>query len=143
MLLILSGDINLNPGPANRHQIKDHKFEVFTRKGLHFIHLNINSLLPKIDELRYIAKNSNAAVIGISETKLDNTVYDSEVAIDVYNIALSDRNKKGGGNACYIRINICFNLKTCLSNNIENIFIDLLFPKTKPISVGVIYKPPD
>ena len=69
MLLILSGDINLNPGPVNRHQIKDHKFEVFTRKGLHFIHLNINSLLPKIDELRYIAKNSNAAVIGISETK--------------------------------------------------------------------------
>ena len=80
MLLILSSDINLNPGPANRHQIKDHKFEAFTRKGLHFIHLNINSLPPKIDELRYIAKNSNAAVIGISETKLDNTVYDSEVA---------------------------------------------------------------
>ena len=69
MLLILSGDINLNCGPANRHQIKDHKMEVFTRKGLHFIHLNINGLLPKIDELRYIAKNSNAAVIGISETK--------------------------------------------------------------------------
>ena len=58
------------------------KFEVFNWKELHFIHLNINSLLPKIDELRYIAKNSNAAVIGISETKLDNTVYDSEVAID-------------------------------------------------------------
>ena len=37
MLLILSGDINLNPGPANRHKIKDHKFEVFTRKGLYFI----------------------------------------------------------------------------------------------------------
>ena len=26
-------------------------------------------------------------------------------------------------------------------DNIENIFIDLLFPKTKPISVGIIYKP--
>ena len=74
MLLILPGDITLNPEPANRHQIKDHKFEVFTRKGFHFIHLNINSLLPNIDELRYIAKNSNAAVIGISETKLDNIV---------------------------------------------------------------------
>ena len=42
-----------------------------------------------------------------------------------------------------IRSNICFNLKTCRSNNIENIFIDLLFPKTKPITVGVLYKPPD
>ena len=95
------------------------------------------SLLPKIDELQYIAKNTNAAVIAISETKLDNTVYDSEVAIDGYNIAQSVRNKKSGGVACYIRNNICFNLKICLSNNIDNIFIDLLFPKTKPIMIGV------
>ena len=58
-----------------------------------------------------------------------------------YHKARSDRNRKGGGVACYIRSNICFNLKTCLSNNIENIFIDLLFPKTKPIMVSVIYKP--
>ena len=130
MLLILSGDINLNTGPVNRHQIKDHKFEEFTRKWLHFIHLNINSLLPKLDELRYIAKNSNAAVIGISETKLDSTVSDSEVAVDGYNIVRNDRNRKGGGVACYIRSSICFNLKTCLSNNTENIFIDQLFPKT-------------
>ena len=52
------------------------------------------SLLPKIDDLQYIAKNTNAAVIAISETKLDNTVYDSEVAIDGYNIAQSVRNKE-------------------------------------------------
>ena len=28
-----------------------------------------------------------------------------------------------------------------MSDNIENIFIDLLFPKTKPASVYIIYKP--
>ena len=50
MLLILSGDIDLNPGPTNRHQIK-HKFKVFTRKGLHFIHRNINGLLASCDTL--------------------------------------------------------------------------------------------
>ena len=77
--------------------------------------------------------------------KLNNTGYDSEVAIDGCNIARSDRNRKGGGVVCYIRSNICFNIKTCLSNNIENIFIDLLFRKTKPITVlfYVIYKPPN
>ena len=52
--------------------------------------LNINSLLNKIDELRYIARSSNAAVIGITETKLDNTVYDSEVTVDGYNIFGND-----------------------------------------------------
>ena len=37
MALILSGNINLNPGPVNRHQIKDHKFDIFNYKELHFI----------------------------------------------------------------------------------------------------------
>ena len=37
MLLLLSVDINLNPGPVNIHQIKDCKFVLFTKKGLHFI----------------------------------------------------------------------------------------------------------
>ena len=123
------------------NQIKKEDFKVFNNKGLHFMHLNINGLLNKIDELRYIARSSNAAVIGITETKLGNTVYDSEVTVDGYNIVRNDRNRNGGGVACYIRNNICFNRKTCISDNIENIFIDLLFPKTKPISVGIIYKP--
>ena len=111
-------------------------------KGLHLIDLKINSLLPKIDELRNIAKCFNVAVIGIIETKLDNTVYDSEVAIEGYSIVRNDRTRKGGGVASYIRSSICYTRKTCLSNNLENIFIDLLFPKTKPISIDIFYKPP-
>ena len=142
MASLLSGDINLNPGPVTRHQLKDPKFEAFNNKGLQLIHLNINRLVPKIDKLCNIAKFSNAAVIGITETKLDNTVYDSEVAIDGYSIVRNDRTRKGRGVACYIRSNICYTRKTCLSDNLENIFIDLLFPRTKPISVGIFYKPP-
>ena len=82
MILILSGDIELKPGPVDWKKTKKEDFEVFNNKGLHFMHLNTNGLLNKIDELRYIARSSNAAVIGIKETKLDNTVYDSEVTID-------------------------------------------------------------
>ena len=97
------------------------------------MHLNI-----KIDKLRYFPRSSNAAVIRITEMKLDNTVLDSEVAVGGYNIVRNDRNRNGGGVACYIRNKICFNRKTYISENIENIFIDLLFPKTKPVSVGII-----
>ena len=50
------------------------------------MHLNINGLLNKICKLRYIARSSNAAVIGITETKLGNTIHDSEVTVDGYNI---------------------------------------------------------
>ena len=30
-----------------------------------------------------------------------------------------------------------------VSNEIENFFIEIFIPKTKPIRVGIIYKPPD
>ena len=43
--------------------------------------------------------------------------------------------------ACYVSNKICFNAKNCISNEIENIFIELLIPKTKPTTVGIICKP--
>ena len=43
----------------------------------------------------------------------------------------------------YISNKICFNAKNCISNEIENIFVELLIPKTKPITFGIIYKPLD
>ena len=47
-------------------------FQHFSKKGLHFIHLNIRSLLPKLDELILLATKTNAAVIGITESWLDD-----------------------------------------------------------------------
>ena len=75
----------LNPGPHNNMLQPQGEWSVFTSRGLHFIHLNVNSLLPKIDELRNIAKLSNAAVIGISESKLDDSILSSEIHINNYN----------------------------------------------------------
>ena len=102
-ILLLSGDINLKPGPTNpkRNDIlwellsfhncsfstewidyrldplsvfSNDAWSIFQRRGMHFIHLNINSILPKIDEIRHISKLTNATVIELSETKLDNQV---------------------------------------------------------------------
>ena len=73
---------------------------------------------------------------------MDNTAYDPEATIDGYSIVRNDRNRKGEGVACYIRSNICYSRKTRLSDNLENIFIDLLFPKTEAISVSIFYKSP-
>ena len=63
-------------------------------RELLFLHLNVNSLLPKIDELRYIAKLSNTAVIGIAELKLDNCILDSEIQVDNYWVLRCDRKKR-------------------------------------------------
>ena len=44
---------------------------IFNKRDLHFIHLNINSLLSKVDELCYIAKSTNAVIIDICKSKLN------------------------------------------------------------------------
>ena len=49
--------------------------------GMHFLHVNVNSLLPKIEEIRFITKKSTATVIGITETKLDGITFDAEIYI--------------------------------------------------------------
>ena len=144
LLLILSGDISLNPG-LFQHEIID-SIDIwlpFKKRGLHFMHININSLLPKIDEIRNIALKTKAAVIGISESKLDYSVNDSEINISGYNVLRYDRNRSGGGVACYIREDLCFNIQeSSFSREIETVFFDLLLPKLKPISIGVFYRPP-
>ena len=73
--------MSLNPGSIQNNHLKEN-WKKFRNRGLQFIHLNINSLQPKIDELREIIKISSPTVIGITETKLDNSIDDSEIFID-------------------------------------------------------------
>ena len=42
-------------------------WDVFKKRAIHFIHVNINTLLPKIDDLCYITNITNVSIIGISE----------------------------------------------------------------------------
>ena len=118
------------------------EIDMFQQRGLHFIHLNINSILPKIDELRLIAAKTNAAVIGITESKIDESVLDGEIRIDGYIPVRKDRNRQGGGVVCYIRQDIPFNKIEIQCPNIEHIFLDIFLPKTKPILIGILYRPP-
>ena len=54
-LLLLSGDISLNPGPVQIYPaVNVNIWKPLNKKGLHFLHININSLLPKIDELKNV-----------------------------------------------------------------------------------------
>ena len=69
MLLLLSGDISLNPGPTP-NSVSQSFWKPFENKGLHFLHLNINSIMPKLHELKTIAANTKAAIIEITESKL-------------------------------------------------------------------------
>ena len=130
--MVLSGDISLNPesvqiSPAVNVDI----WEPFNKNGLHFIHIDINSLLPKSDESVWIANKIKAAITGITESKLDHTVPDIEVNLPVYDILRCERNRNGGGFACYIRKDLCFNTRAMNCKEIENIIFDILLSKSK------------
>ena len=97
MLLLLSDDISLNSGLFHKDTMEYwNGWNIFKKKDLNFTHLTINTLLPKIEELRFIAKSSNAAVIGICESKLDASVLEQEISIHNYKILCCTRNRHGG-----------------------------------------------
>ena len=144
LILLLSVDIglSLSPGPPHNSQIDRISCNVLDKEGLHFLNINVNSLFPKNEEVRFIAKKSKATVLAITEINLDGTIFDAELYIEAYSIVRCDRDRRGGGVACYIKNDICFSNKNILSKKIEVIFVDLLLPKTKPISVSIVYRPP-
>ena len=97
----------------------------------------------KIEELRTLAFNTNISVLGIIETKLGNTVSSEELRIDGYNLLRSDRNRNDGRVSRYIRNNLGLNRQSSISENIENVVLDILLPKLKPYTVGIICRPPN
>ena len=89
-----------------------------------------------------MAYSSNAANIGVSESKLDESVLQSEIQINNYDLLSRDRNRNDGGFACYIRSDISYIQKQHFPEEIENIFFEILLPKTKLIVVWIIYSLP-
>lgn len=78
LLLMLSGNVQPNPGPVlgllNNLQSVATPSDFKSRHGLGFIHLNVRSLVPKMDMIRIWANTTNADIIVISETWLKKSV---------------------------------------------------------------------
>ena len=65
-----------------------------------------------------------------------------EIQISNYELLRCDRNRSGGSVACYIRSDIGYLQNHFFPREIENIFVEILLPKSKPLIVGIIYRPP-
>ena len=136
-------DFSTVTASGNTEQIDINMLNFSNTKGLHFLHLNIRSLLPKISELRFILQNAKPAVLCITESWLDNSVSDNEIKIDGYSVIRKDRDRSGGGVCMYINNRFAFNPREDLHrDSMESIWIDILLPKTRPITVETCYRPP-
>jgi hypothetical protein len=65
------------------------------------VHLNINSIQNKFEELKTLNEKLKAHVIAISETKIDSSYPSNQFSIEGYNIYRRDRKKGGGGLIVY------------------------------------------
>ncbi|XP_045107676.1 uncharacterized protein LOC123515047 [Portunus trituberculatus] len=118
-------------------------YESFNNKGLHIIHINSRSLMNKLEEVRLLALKTNAAVMCISETWLDDSVTNNEIEISGYQVIRKDRNRNGGGVCMYIKSCLTFNQRNDIdTDGLEVIWCEVLLPKTRPIIVGCCYRPP-
>ena len=87
ILLILAGDIELNPGPQ----------QSTTSHELSIIHTNIGSLRNKIDELSIEASKLNLDVVTVSETWLNETIDNKDIALSGFSPPIRlDRHGHGG-----------------------------------------------
>ena len=145
LLLLMSGNVKSNPGPTppgiiNLSTPSDFK----ERNGLGLLHMNIRSLVPKLDFVKAWVFTSDPDILVVSETWLNKSVLDSTIQINGYNIFRSDRQSKGGGVAIYVKTRFtCRVTKSiALPKLFEFLSIDISLSPTSHISVVGCYKAP-
>jgi len=113
--VLLSNDVELNPGPEN------HELALF--------HLNVRSIRNKRSDVDCLVHEYH--VISISESHLDESIPNSALVIDGFHEPVSrDRNCFGGGVMVYVSNKIHYNRRLDLEfENIEAIWIEIKFPK--------------
>ena len=127
LLLLLSADIESNPGPAS---------------NVSFVHLNVRSLRPKLDLVAAELSNTYDFIL-ITETWLDKNASSDTLSMpDFHSPIRKDRDGRGGGVALYIRNSFFFKRRSDLeTDNTEGIWIETEINKIKFL-IGTFYLPP-
>ena len=114
------------------------------RSSIILCHLNAQSVLNKIDEVRTALLDAKRpAILGISETWLNNTITDGEVSISSFTLYRKDRKgKRGGGIMVYVHNSRRCRCRDDLENDdIEAIWLELHL-RSRTILLCNVYQPP-
>ena len=79
------------------------KHKGYYKNNLSIGHLNVNSILGKIDKVIDILNECHFNILFLSETKLDNSVSSTLLSNPHYRIIHRDRKRGAGGLLVYIR----------------------------------------
>ena len=114
-------------------------------RGLKIAHLNVRSILNKMDDVRSLIRNKRFDIFTSSETWLNPSIKDSELNIPGYTLVSHDRTgKRGGGTAIYVRNSIPYKHRLDLpAENIESSWVEVNRLKCTKLFVGCVYRPPN
>ena len=125
-------------------------------KGLKFVHLNIRSVVKKIDQIRTMVPNNTLDVFTLSETWLRKYMSTQIVHLNGYKLFRMDREakakngkvKRGGGLITYVNEKHASNTELldnlCVSNeHVEAQWILIHRPQSRNICVCNLYRPPN
>ena len=134
----------MRPEVLQQYDIPDLN-EFSSRKGLKILHQNIRGLLTNKHSICQILDGlKNLHILSLSETHLSA---DDEVQAQIEGYAYIGKARtsgQGGGVGVYIPSSVPYQRRTDLeADDIECIWIEILFPKTKSFLIGIIYRPPD
>ena len=111
-------------------------------KGLKILHVNVRSLLSKLDEIKLYVDSLRPDFLCISETWLSELIEDNEIKIFGYNHVRKDRiGMRGGGVLIYFKEK--FYNKVVFNNNSNSEIIEIILkqPNCKPLSIINCYRP--
>lgn len=145
-LLLRAGDIKPNPGPMDldsSDNSTESQYSRYLNSGLSIVHLNIQSLKPKLDILQVELQPYDVVIL--TETWLSDNVKTDDLLLPNFQPPFRcDRiNRIGGGVAIYVKEGLNVNLRPELSKiGLEALWVELKYNDRKCL-VGGIYRPPD
>ena len=111
-----------------------------SKRGFKLASLNITSLIAHLDELRVPLDNNMTDILSINETKLDESINDSDLHNPGYEIVRRYRNRHGGGVCCYVKNPINFSIRSDLNmDSLENLCLEIRKPRSKSFIVVTWY----
>lgn len=147
LLLIRSGDVELNPGPDPDLSLSTTGLSCsqnLTEISNNFsvVHYNIQSLINKVDILESELNDFN--VICLTETWLDARTQTEDIEFNGFKTFRRDRIADSHGGLCvYVKDNLHSKRRNDLElQNIECIWVEVLVQQHK-ILIGTFYRPPN
>ncbi len=146
-LILLCGDIHINPGPIDKTSEKflNEYQKINKLKGLKIIDINAISIVNKINELRVICNQLGPDFLCKTESWLNSGHEDFEFPISGYDLYRKDHSFSTGGEVCvYVKKSNKSSIDVIENNvNIEMICIEVMQKRTKKFSIIALYRPPN